>query len=204
MSSMRFTSQSTKPRRFSTHRVVAVVAILFFVAYYAAVFLFWRLPALPEQPPSQPSSNALALNPVANEQVLPTEERTSSSPEAAAPRVTRGEVAGALDPPIAPSPALSPAANRPISVIVTAPTEVADGNTFEVSVAVPGGSGVHSAHFKLSYDQDALEMLDTIDATGTTVSAVPSEPAASNSISTQEQHKRLRSGSLRGQARRAL
>src|SRR5437764_9058976 len=103
MNSMRFTSQSTNPRRFSTQRVVAVVAVLFFIAYYAAVLLFWRLPALPEQPPSQPSSNALALT-VANEQVPPTEERTSASREAAAPRVARGEVAGALDPPIAPSP----------------------------------------------------------------------------------------------------
>jgi hypothetical protein len=30
----------------------------------------------------------------------------------------------------------------------------------------------------LSYDQDALEMLDTIDGTGTTVPAVPSEPGS--------------------------
>ena len=176
MSSRHSSSQSRNLLRLSTPRVVAVFAILFLIAYYAAMLLLWRLPGLPVQPPSQPSSNALALHFVANEQMPPIEERTSTSLEAAKPRVPHGEIAGTLEPPIAPSLATSPAANQPISVILTAPAEVADGSTFEVSVAVPGGSGVHSAHFRLSYDDDALEMLDMIDATGTTVPAFPSEP----------------------------
>jgi hypothetical protein len=59
---------------------------------------------------------------------------------------------------------------------LSAPTQVPDGGTFEISVGVPPGSGVHSAHFRLSYDDEALEMLDVIDATGTTIPMILSGP----------------------------
>jgi hypothetical protein len=182
MSSSRVSSQRRKPRRLSPHRVVVVFAILFFIAYYAATLLLWRLPGLPEQPPSQPAPNGLALNLGANvgtnEQVRLIEERMPPSRDAPTPRAPRGEIAVAPGPPIALSPAPSPAGRRPTSVILTAPTEVAEGSTFQVSVALPPGSGVHSAHFRLSYDDGALELLDMMDANGTTLPVFPSEPGS--------------------------
>jgi hypothetical protein len=175
MSSRQFSSQRRKSKRFATHRVIAV-AILFFIAYYAAMLLLLRLPEFPEDPPSRPSSNALTLPPGANEQRRPIDERTRGSRDTAAARGSSGEIAVAPQLPIAPPPALSAAAGRPISVILTAPGQVADGSTFEVSVGVPPGSGVHSAHFRLNYDDEALEVLDVIDATGTTVAVIPLGP----------------------------
>ena len=158
-------------------RAIAVIAILFFIAYYAAMLLLLRFPGLPEQPPSRPSTNALYLQSRANEQKPFIEERAPTPQDPATLRGPRGEIAIALKPPpIALPPALSPAAGRPISVILTAPTQVAGGGTFEVSVGVPSGSGVHSAHFRLAYDDEALEILDAIDATGTTVPVIPLGP----------------------------
>ena len=176
MSSGHLSSQWRKPRRFSTHRVVAVVVILFFIVYYAVTLLLLRFPGLPEERPSRPSSNALSPPSRANEQVPPIEERTPVSRDTATPRGPSVGNAVAVQPPIALPPALSPAAGRPIYVILTAPTQVADGSTFEVSVGVPPGSGVHSARFRLSYEDDALETLDMIDATGTTVPVIPMAP----------------------------
>jgi hypothetical protein len=174
MSSSHLSSQRRRSQRFATHRVIAV-AILFFTAYYAAMLLLLRLPEFPEDPPSRPSSNALTLPSGANEQRRLIDERTRGSRDTAAARGSSGEIAVAPQLPIAP-PALSAAANRPISVILTAPGQVADGSTFEVSVGVPPGSGVHSAHFRLNYDDEALEVLDVIDATGTTVAVIPLGP----------------------------
>ena len=174
MSSRQFSSQR-KSKRFATHRVIAV-AILCFIAYYAAMPLLLRLPEFPEDPPSRPSSNALTLPSGANEQRRLIDEGTRGSPDRAAPRGSGGEIAVALPPPIALQPALSAAAGRPISVILTAPGQVADGSTFEVSVGVPPGSGAHSAHFRLNYDDEALEVLDAIDATGATVPVIPLGP----------------------------
>jgi hypothetical protein len=176
MSSRHFSSQRRKSQHFSLHRVIAVFAILFFIAYYAAMLLLLRFPGLPEEPPSRPSTNALSLESRANEQMPSIEERAPTPRDQATPRGPSGEIAVALKPPIALPPALSPAAGRPISVILTAPTQVAGGSTFEVSVGVPPGSGVHSAHFRLSYDDEALEILDAIDATGTTVPVIPLGP----------------------------
>jgi hypothetical protein len=176
MSSRHFSSQRRKSQRFSTHRAIAVFAILFIIVYYAAMFLLLRFPGLPEEPPSRPSTNALSLQSRANEQMPPIEGRAPVSRDTATPRGPSGEIAVALNPPIALPPALSPAAGRPISVILTAPTQVAGGGTFEVSVGVPPGTGVHSAHFRLSYDDEALEILDAIDATGTTIPVIPLGP----------------------------
>ena len=169
--------QRRKSQRFSTHRAIAVFAILFVIAYYAAMLLLLRFPGFPEDPPSRPSTNALSLQSRANEQMPPIEERAPAPRDPATPRGPSAEIAVALKPPpIAPPPALSPAAGRPISVILTAPTQVAGGGTFEVSVGVQPGSGVHSAHFRLTYDDEALEILDAIDATGTTVPVIPLGP----------------------------
>jgi hypothetical protein len=176
MSSRHFSSQRRKSQRFSTHRAIAVFAILFIIVYYAAMFLLLRFPGLPEEPPSRPSTNALSLQSRANEQMPPIEGRAPAPRDTATPRAPSGEIAVALKPPIALPPALSPAAGRPIPVILTAPTQVAGGGTFEVSVGVPPASGVHSAHFRFSYDDEALEILDAIDATGTTVPVIPLGP----------------------------
>ena len=177
MSPRHFSSQRRKPRRFSTPRAIVVFAILFFVAYYAATLLLLSVPELPEQPPSRSSSNALSPPTRANEQLPRIEQRTPLSGDTATPRGPSGGIAAAVQPPIAPPPALPPAASRPpIYAILTAPIQVTDGSTFEVSVGVPPGSGVHSAHFRLTYDDDALEILDMIDATGTTVPVIPLGP----------------------------
>jgi hypothetical protein len=177
MSPRHFSLQRHKSQRFYTHRAIAVIAILFFIVYYAAMLLLLRFPGLPEEPPSRPSTNALSLQSRANEQMPSIEERAPAPRDTATPRGPSGEIAVALKPPpIALPPALSPAAGRPISVILTAPTQVAGGSTFEVSVGVPPGSGVHSAHFRVSYDDEALEILDAIDATGTTVPVIPLGP----------------------------
>jgi hypothetical protein len=176
MSSSHFSSQRRKPQRFSTHRVIAVFAVLFFIAYYAAMLLLLQFPGFPDEPSSRSSTSALTLQSRANEQLPPIEERTPASRDTATPRGPSGEIAVAVKPPIALPPALSPAAGRPISVILTAPPQIAGGSTFEVSVGVPPGSGVHSAHFRLSYDDEALEILDATDATGTTVPVIPLGP----------------------------
>ena len=176
MSSRHFSSQRRKSQRFSTHRAIAVFAILFIIVYYAAMFLLLRFPGFPEDPPSRPSTNALSLQSRANEEIPPIEEHAPAPRDPVTPRGASAEIAVALKPPIALPPALSPAAGRPISVILTAPTQVAGGGTFEVSVGVPPGTGVHSAHFRLSYDDEALEILDAIDATGTTVPVIPLGP----------------------------
>jgi hypothetical protein len=176
MSSSDISSQRRKPQRFSTHRLIAVFAVLFFIAYYAAMLLLLQFPGFPDEPSSRSSTSALTLQSRANEQLPPIEERTPASRDTATPRGPSGEIAVAVKPPIALPPALSPAAGRPISVILTAPPQIAGGSTFEVSVGVPPGSGVHSAHFRLSYDDEALEILDAIDATGTTVPVIPLGP----------------------------
>jgi hypothetical protein len=176
MSSSHFSSQRRKSQRFSMPRAIAVFAILFVIAYYAAMLLLLRFPGFPEDPPSRPSTNDLTLQSRANEPMPPVEERARAPRDPATPRGPSAEIDVALKPPIALPPALSPAAGRPIPVILTAPTQVAGGNTFEVSVGVPPGSGVHSAHFRLSYDDEALEILDGIDATGTTVPVIPLGP----------------------------
>ncbi len=172
MSSRHFSSQHRKSQRFSIHRAIAVFAILFVIAYYAAMLLLLRFPGFPEDPPLRTSTNALSLQSRANEQMPSIEERAPAPRDTATPRGPSGEVAVALHTTIARQPALFAAASRPIPVILTAPILVADGSTFEVSVGVPPGSGVHSAHFRLSYDDEALEMLDVIDATGTTVPVI--------------------------------
>jgi hypothetical protein len=176
MSSRHFYSQRGKSQRFSTLRLVVVCAILFFVAYYAAMLLLLEFPGFLDEPRSPPSTNALSLQSRANEQKLLVEDRTPVSRDTATLRGPSGEIAVAVQSAIARQPALSAAASRPIPVILTAPTQVPDGSTFEVSVGVPPGSGVHSAHFRLSYDDEALEMLDVIDATGTTIPMILSGP----------------------------
>ena len=176
MSSRHFYPQRRRSQRFSTLRAALVFAILFFIAYYAAMLLLLEFPGFVDEPPSRPSANALSLQARANEQLPPIPERAPVSRDTATPRGPSGQVAVAVQPTIARQPALSAAASRPIPVVLTAPTLVADGSTFELSVGVPPASGVRSAHFRLSYDDEALEILDVIDATGATVPVIPSAP----------------------------
>ena len=156
-------SQRREHRFVSVHRVTAAVVLLFVLAYCLILLVLWRLPGLPEE---RPSLNTLSLQSPTNENALRVEEPTSAAREAATPQSARGDMAKAVEP--APRPATALSANRPISAMLTAPVQVADGSTFEVSVGVPTGSGVYSASFQLNYDDDALEILDMTDAAGET------------------------------------
>jgi hypothetical protein len=82
--------------------------------------------------------------------------------------------ADAFTPPPALLARASPEPERPLDILLTAPIQVAHGSTFEVSVGVPPGAPVRSAKFRVSYDAESLEVLNIIDATGTTLMVVPS------------------------------
>lgn len=177
MSSSHVSVQRRNPRLVSVYRGVAIVVILFLIAYYASILVLLRFSGLPEDP-SPSSSNAPSPQLRATEKMLLVEKRTPASQETAPLRDSRGD-ADALDAlkrQISPMPALSSAGNQPIDVVLTGPTQVADGSTFQVAVGVPSGSGVQSANFRLSYDDDALEVLDMTDAIGTTLPVSRSEP----------------------------
>ena len=163
MSSSHAPLERREPRVVSIHRLAAVVVVLFVLAYYLIMFVLWRAPGLSEQ---QPSSNAPSVQSATNKDALRIEELTPAARGAATPHSANGEVAHGVE--RAPRPAAALSANRPISAVLTAPVQVADGSTFEVSVGVPAGSGVYSASFQIDYDDDALEILDMTDATGET------------------------------------
>jgi hypothetical protein len=82
---------------------------------------------------------------------------------------------GLETPPVAPviaSLAGDTRPGRPIDIIVDAPLQATHGSTFAVSVGIASDPAVESAKFHLFYDTDGLEMLDVVDAAGTTLQAV--------------------------------
>lgn len=64
----------------------------------------------------------------------------------------------------------TPAADRPIDIVFKAPSQAAQGSTIDVSVGVPARAAVQSANFLLTYDANALDLLEVTDATGATAS----------------------------------
>jgi hypothetical protein len=87
---------------------------------------------------------------------------------------TRGNAADAFTPPPALLAGASSEPERPLEILLTAPIQAVHGSTFEVSVGVPLGAPVRSAKFRVNYDAESLEVLNIIDATGTTLMVVPS------------------------------
>jgi hypothetical protein len=84
-----------------------------------------------------------------------------------------GNVADAFAPRSALPAGVSAPVERPLDILVTAPIQAAHGGTFEVSVGFPVGAPVRLAKFRVDYDGESLEVLNIIDATGTTLMVVP-------------------------------
>lgn len=127
---------------------------------------------------SVPSSRPLASSPSAAALAAPGSEKTASE----APTMQMGNepttprAGPAQGPAVRVAPPLPEAVgtaeiapSQPIQLLVDAPVRVVNGSAFEVSVGVPSGRGIYSARFRVHYDDDALEVLDIIDATGAPV-----------------------------------
>jgi len=60
-----------------------------------------------------------------------------------------------------------------ITVDVNAPTQVANGEVFDVSVGLSGSAQTQSARFRVTYDATSLDVVEIVDASGTALSVVP-------------------------------
>jgi hypothetical protein len=150
--------------------VVAAIAII-------AMMVGWWFTRSEETPTvrAQPALSATRFAPGAS--------ATNAEP---APDLSRFRPAPAPEPPTAPvvdavpvavtapNAAMATPSPQAISVVIDAPLQALHGTTFDVTVSASHSDAIQLAKFVLAYDTDALEVLDGIDANGTTLPIMPS------------------------------
>jgi hypothetical protein len=70
----------------------------------------------------------------------------------------------------------SAAGDQPIDIVFTAPSEAAHGSIIDVSIGVPPHSVAQLANFRLTYDADALDLVEVQNASGATPSVIDQPP----------------------------
>jgi hypothetical protein len=152
-------------------RVITALAILL-VAGYAAMLWVLFFEAWPDVVPSAVSTQAdsVASPSALHHPRARTKDQTRESGAGDATQIDGNVRNGSL----ALTP-VTPVAVSPTTVVIASPARIEDGATFEVLVRVPRTIGARSAHVRLAYEDEALEVLDMTDPTGATVPASRAE-----------------------------
>lgn len=143
--------------------VIAIAAIALIVAWW-----WTRSDTAPVKPASAPARTS--GSPAASAQTSPpaAPAATLNAYRALAPDTHATERL------ITPRPADTGNGPQAIGVVIDAPLQALHGSTFEVTVAAVRAENIQSAKFELAYDTNALEVLDSIDANGTSLPIMPS------------------------------